>query len=116
MLIKYLPFSLISQMLMAVACIFLLVIGCKSLSDLQKAGLHYQKENDYQSLQQVVDQLPDNSDKSVVRSLLGEPIDMGFDYRYLLDSIGPNGCVVGAVFHINQEGIIDDKWIGEICE
>jgi hypothetical protein len=41
---------------------------------------------------------------------------MGFDLRYLLDSVGPNDCVVGAVFHYDDQGRIDQKWIGEICE
>lgn len=55
-------------------------------------------------------------DTSYVKSILGEPIDMGFDYRYTVDSIGPNGCTVGAVFHIGEDGRIDQKWIDEICE
>ena len=83
---------------------------------LLKAGLHYQKHQDYPSLQLVVGQLPENADTALVQSILGEPIDMGFDYRYLLDSVGPNDCVIGAVFHIAEGGIIDQKWIGEICE
>ena len=41
---------------------------------------------------------------------------MGFDYRYLVDSTGENGCVIGAVFHIGEEGKIDQKWVDEICE
>ena len=49
--------------------------------------------------------------------MLGEPVDMEHNYRYLLDAIGPNGCVIGAVFHISyKNGKIDHKWIGEICE
>ena len=45
------------------------------------------------------------------------PIDMAHDYRYLLDSIGPNGCVIGVVFHISYTNDkIDNKWIGGICE
>ncbi len=55
-------------------------------------------------------------DTSYVKAILGEPIDMGFDYKYLIDSTGPKGCAVGAVFHINENGNIDQKWIDEICE
>lgn len=55
-------------------------------------------------------------DTLFVKSILGEPISMGFDYRYLVDSVGPNGCSIGAVFHINEEGKIDQKWLDEICE
>ena len=81
-----------------------------------KWGQHYQKHQDFQSLKAVLDHLPKDADTSTVQSILGEPIDMGFDYRYLLDSMGPNGCVIGAVFHIQEGGKIGDKWIGEICE
>lgn len=55
-------------------------------------------------------------DTMYVKNILGEPIDMGFDYRYLVDSIGRNGCIIGAVFHINEFGKIDQEWIDEICE
>ena len=55
-------------------------------------------------------------DTLFVKSILGEPINMGFDYRYLIDSVGQNGCTIGAVFHINEEGKIDQKWLDEICE
>lgn len=79
-------------------------------------GKRYQSEQDYESLAKVVEQLELGSDTSKVRQILGEPIDMGFDFRYLLDSVGPNGCVIGAVFHINEKGKIDQKWLDEICE
>lgn len=55
-------------------------------------------------------------DTVFVKSILGEPISMGFDFRYLIDSVGPNGCTIGAVFHINEMGTIDQKWINEMCE
>jgi len=86
------------------------------MTPIYKYGKHYQYHQDYESLAKVVEQLELRSDTSKVRQILGEPIDMGFDYRYLLDSVGPQGCVVGAVFHIDEEGKIDQKWIGEICE
>lgn len=92
------------------------ILACQGLSEIEKHGQHYQKHNDYPSLQKVVDLLPLDSDSNYVRKILGEPIDMGFDFRYLLDSTGPNGCVVGAVFHISEIGKIDQKWLDEICE
>ncbi len=91
-------------------------LGCKSVDDLTKFGQHYQKHQDYKSLFKVVELTPLDADTSYVKSILGEPIDMGFDYRYLIDSIGPKGCVIGAVFHINEMGKIDQKWLDEICE
>ena len=55
-------------------------------------------------------------DTAYVKKILGKPIDMGFDYRYLIDSTGVKGCPIGAVFHISETGKIDQKWIDEICE
>lgn len=94
----------------------LLYYSCGSNHTLEKYGKHYQKHQDYQSLKKVVDLLPLDADSSFVRKILGEPIDFGFDFRYLIDSIGPGGCVIGAVFHINEYGKIDQKWLDEICE
>ena len=94
----------------------ILIFGCKTVDDITKFGQHYQKHQDYESLSKVLDLTPSDADTTFVKNILGEPIDMGFDYRYLLDSTGPNGCVVGAVFHINENGKIDQKWIDEICE
>lgn len=101
---KYLP--------LLVLCIF----GCKELSEIEKYGKHYQKHNDYKSLNKVVELMELDVDTSFVKKILGAPIDMGFDYRYLIDSTGTNGCVIGAVFHINELGKIDQKWLDEICE
>lgn len=92
----------------------ILFLGCSAT--LQKSGQHYQKYNDFNHLNRVVELMPKNADTAFVKSILGEPIDMGFDYRYLIDSVGPNGCVIGAVFHIGEDGKIDQKWVGEICE
>ncbi|MEO0895405.1 MAG: hypothetical protein AAFY71_03220 [Bacteroidota bacterium] len=83
---------------------------------LQTYGKQYQANQDYASLKQVVDKLPEGATKKDIISILGEPIDMGFDLRYLLDSTGQNGCVVGAVFHYDEKGVIDQKWLDEICE
>lgn len=79
-------------------------------------GQHYQKHKDFESLNKVVELMKLEVDTSYVKSILGEPIDMGFDYRYLVDSTGVKGCALGAVFHINEAGKIDQKWVDEICE
>lgn len=95
---------------------FLLFGACETPTPLQQHGQHYQQHQDSKSLSKVIELLPDDADTTLVKKLLGEPIDMGFDYRYLLDSLGEKGCVVGGVFHINEHGKIDQKWLGEICE
>lgn len=89
---------------------------CDSSSSIEAYGQSYQKHQDYESLKQVVEGLDLGTDTAQVKAILGQPIDMGFDYRYLIDSVGPNGCVIGAVFHIDDVGKIDQKWIDEICE
>ena len=91
----------------------MLLLAC---TPLKKYGNHYQEYQDYNSLKQVVDLIPIGTDTAFVRKILGTPIDMGFDFRYLIDSAGPNGCSVGAVFHIDNQGKIDQKWLDEICE
>ncbi|MCR9286449.1 MAG: hypothetical protein NXI23_03560 [Bacteroidetes bacterium] len=90
--------------------------ACQQQTEIEKLGKHYQQNKDYQSLNRVVELMELNVDTSYVKDILGEPIDMGFDYRYLIDSTGQKGCVIGAVFHINGEGKIDQKWVDEICE
>lgn len=105
--------------MMKYLCSFLVLLfyfGCKPTSEIVSHGQHYQKYTDYASLAKVVDLMQLQVDTTYVKSILGEPIDMGFDYRYLVDSVGPNGCVIGAVFHIDGQGKIDQKWIDEICE
>ena len=91
------------------------LFSCQATA-LQKHGQHYQQHQDYKSLKKAVELLPLGKDTAYVRSILGDPIDMGFDFRYLIDSVGPRGCAFGAVFHIQEGGKVDDKWIGEICE
>lgn len=98
------------------ATLVLFISSCHTTSELESLGQHYQEHKDYQSLEQVVELIDLNVDTLFVKSILGEPIDMGFDYRYLIDSVGENGCVIGAVFHINEFGKIDQKWVDEICE
>jgi len=98
--------------------LFLLIIlfSCKKLSEREGYGKHYQTHQDYASLAQVLELIELGTDTSLIKKILGEPIDMGFDYRYLIDSTGPEGCVIGAVFHIDEGGKIDQKWLDEICE
>ena len=96
--------------------LILFISSCQSTSDLEKLGQHYQNHNDFKSLEKVVELIELYSDTLFVKSILGDPFDMGFDYRYLIDSVGEKGCVIGAVFHINEHGKIDQKWIDEICE
>ena len=99
--------------IIAILGLMMMLFACSSL---QRYGNHYQKHQDYASLQKVVDLLPANADTTLLQKLLGEPIDIGFDYRYLLDSAGPNDCVLGAVFHLDENGRVDQKWLDEICE
>lgn len=94
----------------------LCMFGCVSTPTIEDYGQHYQKHHDHASLLKVVELLPADADTAFVKAILGEPIDMGFDYRYLIDSTGAKGCVVGAVFHIGEAGIINQKWLDEICE
>lgn len=95
---------------------FLLLVGCTSNSSIIDTGKHYQQHSDYKSLTKVVALMPVGVDTSYVKSILGEAINMGFEYRYTVDSTSPNGCSVGAVFHFGNKGIIDTSWVGEICE
>lgn len=97
--------------------ICLLFSGCSNSDELVQAGQHYQKYNDYKSLSRAIELMQPESDTSFIKSILGSPIAMdNFDYRYLIDSVGPNGCPVGAVFNINEQGKADRKWLDEICE
>ncbi len=100
----------------AVFLMLLFFVGCSQETEIEKHGKHFQKHNDYKSLSKVVELIKIDDDTSYVKKILGEPIDMGFDYRYVIDSTGVKGCVIGAVFHINELGKIDQKWIDEICE
>ena len=84
--------------------------------DLRQFGQHYQKHQDYKSLQKVVELLPEHIDTTKVKEILGEPNSLGFEYRYTVDSTGIQGCVVGAVLQIDIKGQIRNKWTGEICE
>ena len=94
----------------------LLLAGCSYSKRLEKYAHHYRTHNDLRSLEKLVETMKMGTDTASLRQLLGDPIDMGFDFRYLVDSVGPSGCVIGAVFHIGEQGRIDQKWVGEICE
>ncbi|MDX2301734.1 MAG: hypothetical protein NW226_02990 [Microscillaceae bacterium] len=93
-----------------------LIPACTTLTELQEHAGHYRRYQDYQSLNQVVNLIPLGADVKEVTRLLGKPIDNGFDIRYVLDSIGPNNCTVGAVFHLDENRKVDQKWLDEICE
>ncbi len=100
-------------------CALLLItlfFGCSSKQSIEQYGKDFQKHNNFKTLKAVVELIELNTDTSYLISILGKPINMGFDYRYLTDSISPNNCPIGAVFHINETGKIDQKWIDEICE
>lgn len=94
----------------------LLSFSCSQKAGIEEYGKHYQSHNDYKSLSKVVELMDLGVDTVYVKSILGKPTSMGFDFRYLIDSVGPNGCAIGAVFHINEKGKIDQKWLDEICE
>ena len=91
-------------------------ISCLPTAKTVKYGKHYQKHKDFYSLTKAVALMPMNITTKEVKKILGEPIDNGFDYRYLVDSISENNCNVGAVFNINLQGKITHRWIDEICE
>ena len=94
----------------------ILFCACLATNQIEKQAKLFREYRTYESLAKVVELLPADADTNLVRKLLGDPINFGFDYRYLIDSLGPNGCSIGAVFHIGEAGIIDQKWIDEICE
>ncbi len=98
--------------------VFVLVLfsGCATKEEAKKYGLEYQNQKDYKSLAKAVELMPLDITTLQVKNILGEPIDNGFDYRYLTDSISPNKCPVGAVFNIDNKGKITHRWVDEICE
>ena len=96
---------------------FIALIGVVSCSTpLERNAKHYREHQDAESLREVVRLFPKDADTSTVKTLLGDPIDFGFDYRYLTEEVSENNCAVGAVFHLSDGGKIDDYWYGEICE
>ncbi|MDG1279293.1 MAG: hypothetical protein P8O16_18585 [Algoriphagus sp.] len=104
---------------MKIRCLILILIildSCAANSELYLSGKHYQKKHDYQSLKKVLDLMPKYIETKQVKRILGRPIDNGFDYRYLSDSISSNQCPVGLVFNINNDGKITHRWLDEICE
>lgn len=84
--------------------------------ELKQMGIHFQEYRDYASLKRVVELIPIPTDTSTLKKILGNPIDMTIDYRYIIDSIGPNGCPIGAVFLVDANGYVTNKWLDEICE
>ncbi len=102
------------RILLPISFLLLVLAGCHD--PLKEAGDRYREKQDSQSLNEFLSLLPVDIDTTLVRRYLGEPIDMGFDYRYLTGETGPDGCVMGAVFHIADDGSIDEYWYGQICE
>jgi len=89
-------------------------LSCQS--GLEKYGQSYQKNGSLESLEKAMTFLQEETDTATIIKVLGTPIDMGFDFRYLTEKTGENGCAIGAVFHIDEMGNVDDRWVGEICE
>ncbi len=98
---------------------FILLIHQKEAtaqSEIEYNAEKYKQEKEVKYLEKVVALLPADVDTSYVKALLGEPINMDFDYRYITEERGKNGCIIGAVLHYNANGKIEEKWVGEICE
>lgn len=100
--------------LLIIGSIIFAIPSCQN--NIEKHGLQYQKTGNIESLEKVVELIDIGTDTSEIKKILGEPIDFGFDYRYLTNKIGENGCPVGAVFGIDSSGKISSKSIFEICE
>lgn len=100
--------------IISIAALLLCLVSCQS--DLEKHGKLYQKNRNIESLEKAMSLLQTETDTATITKILGSPIDMGFDFRYLTEKNGENGCVIGAVFHIDEMGKVDDRWVGEICE
>ena len=97
-----------------VLVLLLLLLSCQPA--LYKLGKQYQQDGSLESLEKAVAMIELGTDKATLQKILGTPIDMGFDYRYLTPKLGENNCAVGAVFHFDENGKVDDKWVDEICE
>lgn len=85
------------------------------LSPVGKYGKHYRRHHDFESLQQAVDLIEPGTDTTAVKALLGPPVDMGFEYRYLTDSVDENNCPVGAAFRFT-DGRLTDRFVVPFCE
>ncbi len=96
-----------------IICAFFLT-SC--IEDVEKYGKHYQKFKDLESLKKATALINIGVDTTYVKNILGEPIDFGFDYRYITDSIGENGGTMGAVFGIDGNGKVTWKDVFEISE
>ncbi len=100
---------------MKISLYLIAIIGMLSCTTIEENGLCYQQDKtNKKCLKKVVRQMPIGSDTSYVRSILGEPIDFGFDYRYTIKH-DESDTIWGAVFHLT-EGKVDDKFYGPILE
>ena len=100
--------------LLLIYFIFLFIPGCQN--SVEKYGKQYQNCRDVESLEKALEQIYIGTDTSEIKKILGEPIDFGFDYRYLTNAVGENGCQIGAVLGIDSSGKVSSKSIFEICE
>jgi hypothetical protein len=96
--------------------VLVLLSSCAPKEAVFVYGKQYQKHNDFKSLVKAVELMPSAITTKQVKAILGDPIDNGFDYWYLVDSTGVNNCTIGAVFNIDLQGKITHRWVDEICE
>ncbi|HHB78030.1 MAG TPA: hypothetical protein ENK85_02205 [Saprospiraceae bacterium] len=95
---------------------FFLVGTCTSKPKSPDPAAHYRAHGDIASLQAAFQLIPEKADTTILKNILGEGANFGFDYRYYSDSIGPKGCPVAAVFWIDQNGQVTNREIFEVCE
>ena len=93
---------------------FILIFA--SRSKVERYGENYKQNKDIKSLERAVELIEVGCDTSYLKQILGEPINFGFDYRYLTNTKGENGCPMGAVFWIDSLGTVSSQGILEICE
>lgn len=88
----------------------------KNLKDcIQKYGLHYQKYKDLKSLKKVIKLIKLPVDSLYLAKILGEPIDMGFEYRYVAGTKIIK-CPDCAIFRKDEKGLLIEKSIIKCCE
>jgi len=100
---------------MKIQNVFFLLLFFSCVQKLDPSA-HFKKHGDISSLKAAFKLVPAQADTLILKTILGEPVDFGFDYRYYSDSIGPKGCPVAAVFWINEKGQVTNRDIFEVCE
>ncbi len=104
------------KLIMTLGVCVLMLAACATETEAERYGKEYQQNKSLESLQRATAFIEVGADTTYVKSILGQPIDMGFDYRYLTDSLGESGSQIGAVFGIDQNGKVSWKDIFEIRE